>query len=207
MDISTLSRILERQTLKTTTSLAGYGGTKDTLVDLVPFTEIGIHSMTLLFAELIKHAQLQAKGIDDMEDWLSNVGQEIGIRIHILLANRDRNLRKEIRILNILYYIHQQFYKAAFGKAADSVEKSNDSPDSFMIIDNCPVLSQFISVPKDLSNFNPNVFVAGMIQSVLSHIGFPASVSAHSQPTSEYPLRTVFLLRFSSESIQREPYS
>ena len=35
-----------------------------------------------------------------------------------------------------------------------------------MISDNDPLLSKYISVPKELSSFNPGSFVAGIVEAV-----------------------------------------
>ncbi|PJF17552.1 hypothetical protein PSACC_02603 [Paramicrosporidium saccamoebae] len=107
--------------------------------------------------------------------------------------------RRENRLLNALYYVHNTYYRSVFGKVADSLERSNDAADEYMIIDLKPVTAKYISVPKELSQFCCSAFVAGMIEAVLTAMDFPAKVSAHTQPQEGYPSRTVFLIKFSAE--------
>jgi Transport protein particle (TRAPP) component len=53
--------------------------------------------------------------------------RKVGIRELELLSSRDRNLKREIRLLPILLFINTQFWKNLFGKAADSLEKGTDN--------------------------------------------------------------------------------
>ncbi len=121
--------------------------------------------------------------------------------MHQLYCLREKVTRRENRLLNALYYVHSSFYKVAFGRAADSIESSNESPDEckraassggparlrrglgryhphadapclVMIIDQTPLTSKFISLPKELSQLNCNAFIAGMIQAVLAALDF-----------------------------------
>lgn len=81
-----------------------------------------------------------------------------------------------------------------------------------MIIDNDPFVNQFVSVPRELSQLNCAAFVAGIVEGACDGAGFPARVSAHSlkAPTKEeaelWPGRTVFLVKFRPEVLEREQY-
>jgi hypothetical protein len=65
-----------------------------------------------------------------------------------------------------------------------------------MLIDNDPMVSSYISVPKEMSQLNCAAFVAGIIEAVLDGCLFPSRVTAHSVPTDQYPGKTVFLSAF-----------
>lgn len=110
-----------------------------------------------------------------------------------------------------------------------------DTPDEYMIIDNEPLVNAYISVPREMSQLNCAAYVAGMIEGVCDGSGFPARVTAHSVgnqaahgggggggqeagaaagaaapdggPVQEmWPGKTVFLVKFSGEVIEREAY-
>ena len=91
-----------------------------------------------------------------------------------------------------------------FNKVADELEKSQDIANEFMVIDNNPVMSQFISVPRELKQLNCNAFIAGVIEGVLDAGYFQCNVSAHTVPRDGFPLRTVFLIKFDPAVIERE---
>jgi trafficking protein particle complex subunit 5 len=63
--------------------------------------------------------------------------------------------------------IHSVLWKVLFGKVADSLEKSTEQEDEYMISDNELLLIKFISVPKEMSSLNCGAFVAGVLEAVL----------------------------------------
>ena len=96
-----------------------------------------------------------------------------------------------------------------------------------MISDNEPLVNQYISVPKEMSQLNCAAFVAGIIEGVVCGVlggpgvGFasqlygtgelgerepPAVVSAHNagEDGGMWPGKTVFLIRFSDDVVKRE---
>ena len=96
-----------------------------------------------------------------------------------------------------------------------------------MISDNEPLVNQYISVPKEMSQLNCAAYVAGIIEGVvcgllggqgvglaqqlygggdLAKLEPPAVVSAHNagEEGGMWPGKTVFLIRFSEEVVRRE---
>jgi hypothetical protein len=60
---------------------------------------------------------------------LNEFGYRVGLRMLELLVWRDRNPKREVRVLSILYFIHTALWKGLFGKQADSLEKSTENED------------------------------------------------------------------------------
>lgn len=98
-----------------------------------------------------------------------------------------------------------------------------------MIIDNEPLVNAYISVPREMSQLNCAAYVAGMIEGVCDGAGFPARVTAHSVGAQAsggadaggageggaaaggavqemWPGKTVFLVKFAKEVLEREAY-
>jgi hypothetical protein len=73
-----------------------------------------------------------------------------------------------------------------------------------MITDNIPLISQFISVPKEFGQLNVGAFTAGIIEGILDAAYFQASVTAHTVEQDGYSLRTVFLIKFDHAVMERE---
>jgi hypothetical protein len=90
-----------------------------------------------------------------------------------------------------------------------------------MISDNEPLVNAYVSVPREMSQLNCAAFVAGVVEGVCDGAGFKtASVGAHwavdpaaaaerekeggSQAERMWPGKTVFLLRFADEVLERE---
>jgi len=132
-------------------------------------------------------------------------GYAVGQRLGELLLWRDgRTAKRETRILGILQFITTQLYRAIFSKPADALEKSRENEDEYMISDNDPMVNTFISVPKEMNQLNCGAFIAGIIEAVLDGNAFPAKVTAHTVGTDLWPGKTVFLIKFAPEVLERE---
>jgi hypothetical protein len=136
---------------------------------------------------------------------LNELGYRVGIRALDLLVWREKNSKRETRVLGMLYFIHTTVWKAMFGKQADSLEKSTENEDECMlthplcqfspfyvyqqielfnsyselfidmISDNDPMVSKFISIPKDVSQLNCGAFMAGIVEAIMDGCQFVSS--------------------------------
>jgi len=127
--------------------------------------------------------------------------------------------------MSILQFVSSAVWKSLFGKAADSLERSIDHSDEYMIVDYEPITSSFVSVPSDLGQLSADAYISGIIAGVLEGSGFPARVTAHTVPMEEgeYPSKSsggvgssavsgllqrkdkaVFLVKFSKEVLARD---
>jgi len=89
-------------------------------------------------------------------------------------------------------------WKTLFGKEADRLEHANDDERTYYIIEKDPLVSRFISVPRDKSNLNCAAFMAGIVEAVLRGCNFPAKVSAH------WHKGTAFMIKFEDSVITRD---
>lgn len=119
---------------------------------------------------------------------------------------RERPGRRESGIVPMLQFVSAALWPALFGRPADALEKSTDKAHTYMIRDDEPLVGSFISVPKDMSRFNPASFMAGILRGVLDGAGFPCTVQAVSVPAPEGAVRdrTVFLVTFDEAVAARE---
>ncbi len=126
--------------------------------------------------------------------------------------------------MNILQFVSTQVWKALFGKNADSLERSIDNADEFMIVDYEPLTSTFVSVPADFGQLSVDAYMSGIVAGVLTGAGFSARVTAHSVALEEgdhspgpsntnnglgssLPPRkskAVFLVKFAKEVLERD---
>ncbi|KAI1753529.1 putative SPP30 protein [Xylaria castorea] len=141
-------------------------------------------------------------------------GHPIGLKLLDLLLYREpaRSQTRALNIITLLHFIKINVWQHLFGQAADGLEKSSDpsKPDEYMIIDNEPLVNRYISVPRDMSQLNCAAYVAGIIEGVCDGSAFPARVTAHSVGKQEegemWPGRTVFLVKFAPEVMERETF-
>ncbi|KAH7067340.1 NO signaling/Golgi transport ligand-binding domain-containing protein [Paraphoma chrysanthemicola] len=178
--------------------------------------ELSRAAFAYLFIEMIAYAQKGAKDVGDLEQKLNQQGYPIGLRLLDLLLSRSSNPLASIRptrILPLLQFIAQQVYRHLFGRPADALERSGTDAGQYMIFDNEPLVNHYISLPKELSSLNCAAFVAGVIEGVCDGAGFPTEgVTAHSVGEQEdgkegkgmWPGKTVFLIKFKPEVLERE---
>jgi trafficking protein particle complex subunit 5 len=94
-----------------------------------------------------------------------------------VICFRERSSKREIKLIGILSFIHTSVWKTLFGKAADSLERSIEQEDEYMIIENDTLVNRFISVPKDFGNLNCAAFAAGIVHGILDCADFVCSRS------------------------------
>ncbi|ORX50551.1 TRAPP I complex [Hesseltinella vesiculosa] len=166
--------------------------------------EVSLGAQAFLFSEILQYTQKRVNGIQDLEQKLNELGYRAGIRMLELLSWREKASKRETRVLGVLYFIHNVVWKYLFGKQADSLEKSTENEDEYMISDNEPILSRYISVPKELSQLNCNAYIAGIVEACLDGYQFPARVTAHTVPIDGFPQRTTILIKLDKDVLQRE---
>uniref|UniRef100_A0A0B7JYS5 Trafficking protein particle complex subunit n=1 Tax=Bionectria ochroleuca TaxID=29856 RepID=A0A0B7JYS5_BIOOC len=148
--------------------------------------EISQASFAYLFGEMITYAQRRVKGIQELEQRLNVQGHSIGLKLLDLLLFREpaRSQQRPTTIIALLHFIKQTVWQHLFARQADRLEKSAnpDTPDEYMIIDNEPLVNQFVSVPREMSQLNCAAF------------------------GEMWPGKTVFLVKFRSEVVEREAF-
>lgn len=103
---------------------------------------------------------------------LHELGRDVGSRVIDLYFVRERNSKRETKLINMLLFIKTTLWKCLFGKEAEKLEHANDDDRTYYIIEKDPLVNKFISVPKDKGSLNCATFSAGIIEAVLSNCGF-----------------------------------
>ncbi|PHH68568.1 hypothetical protein CDD82_472 [Ophiocordyceps australis] len=173
--------------------------------------ELSHASFAYLFGEMVTYAQRRVKGIQELEQRLNCQGYPIGIKLLDLLLYREpaRTQLRPLTIITLLHFIKQNVWQHLFGRQADRLEKSNnpDTPEEYMIIDNEPLVNRYISVPREMSQLNCAAYVAGIVEGVCDGADFAARVTAHTVGEGDmWPGKTVFLVKFRPEVMERETY-
>ncbi|GAA5963435.1 hypothetical protein JCM3765_003071 [Sporobolomyces pararoseus] len=218
----------DSSTSTTTTTIGGGGGgglrgKRESLIYERPLTrsrgtEISLTSWNFLFGEIIQYTQKQVIGISEFEKKLNVLGYRVGMRLIELLSIRDSLYpihtstlsrsppppSRNLRLLPLLTYIHSNLYRYLFGKVADSLERSTENQDEYMIGDDEMLITKNVEVPKEMKELSCAALVAGIIEAVMDGNGFPARVTAHSVPTEQFPKRTVLLIKLDQRVLERE---
>lgn len=116
------------------------------------------------------------------------------------LAAVINNMRpRDLKILDILQFIHGTVWTYLFGHTSDDLVKSSERDNEYMIVDNLPMLTQFIPAGRSC-----DYFTCGIIQGFLNSAEFLCRVSAHSMPQDEFDQRTVYLIQFDKHVLERD---
>ncbi|KAJ2091148.1 protein particle complex subunit [Coemansia sp. RSA 986] len=166
--------------------------------------KVSLSAFAFLFAEMIRYTQNRVLGIQDLETKLNELGQRVGVRVFELTMSREKTVRRETRVLQMLVYINSVVWRALFDKPADSLERSTDNEDEYMITDNEPAILKYISVPKEMASFSPGAFISGIVEAIAACCQCPARVTSHVVPVDGLPVRTVILLKFDKDVMERE---
>lgn len=159
---------------------------------------IDLSAFSLLFCELVEYSQGKSSTIQELQNRLSDAGKHIGYRVIDLIVNRDKNYRRENRVINMLMFIRTVFWRTLFNKDADKLEQANDDNSIYYIIESEPITNKFISMPKDKGNFNCASFIAGIIEAALEQCCFPSKVTVH------WHQGTTFMIKFDESVMKRE---
>lgn len=167
---------------------------------------INLSLFSYLYCEIVNFLYKKSNDICQLEHKLNVLGYQVGQRFLELVKLREgfKNEVRETKIIGILRFIHGPFWKYIFGQSADELEKSQEHSNEYMIIDKLPIVSKYVSVPKEYDNLNCSSFISGIIEGALDSSNFFANVTAYTDPINKYPLRTVFLIRFEDLVITRE---
>jgi hypothetical protein len=141
------------------------------------------------------------------EDRLNGQGRSIGLKLLDLLLYREpgRTQLRALSIIEVLKFITTVMWRHLFARTADALEKSSnpERPEEYMISDNDPLVNQFVSVPREMSQLNCAAFVAGIVEGACDAAGFAAAVTAHGVEGELWPGKTVFLVKFRPDVVER----
>ncbi|KTG45462.1 hypothetical protein cypCar_00000765 [Cyprinus carpio] len=153
-----------------------------------PKTEVSVSAFALLFSEMVQYCQSRVYSVSELQARLADMGQGVGASLLDVLVMREKNGKRETKVLNILLFI----------KEADKLEQANDDDKTYYIIEKEPLINAYISVPKENSTLNCAAFTGGIVEAILTHSGFPAKVTVH------WHKGTTLMIKFDEAVIARD---
>jgi len=159
---------------------------------------MNLSSFSLLFCELVEYSQAKSSTIQELQTRLAEAGKHIGYRIVDLILIREKNFRRETRVVNMLMFLKTVIWRALFNKEADKLEQATNDDSTYYLIETNPITNKFISIPKDKGNFNCALFIAGIVEAALEQCCFPNKVTVH------WHQGTTFMIKFDESVMKRE---
>uniref|UniRef100_A0A914VJH4 Trafficking protein particle complex subunit 5 n=1 Tax=Plectus sambesii TaxID=2011161 RepID=A0A914VJH4_9BILA len=161
-------------------------------------SEVNISTFALLFSEMIRYSQNRVNTVHELQTKLSELGHFVGSRLLDVIVFREKGYKRETKLLSMLMFVKGSVWRNLFGKEADKLERSNEDPCTYLLIEKDPLVNTFISVPKDKASLNCASFIAGIVQAVLEGSNFPCKVTAH------WHNGTTYMIQFEESVIARE---
>lgn len=171
--------------------------------------EVASSAFYFLFSEIVQSCIRQN---NDLEKQLEEMGQPLGIRFLELISIREKGLKKETTVVNVLMLIKNNLWPLLFNKNNCVVEQHMDQENIYMIKEVEPnICNLYACLPRGQYHSNCAAFIAGIIQGLLEAAKFPAQVSAVFDDTNEAKpdespeeKKTVYLIKFDEDVIARE---
>ena len=144
---------------------------------------------------MVQYCESRVQLASELQSKLAEIGYNVGQRVVEVMLIREKNFRREIRLISMLIFIRNKVWLHLFGKEADKLEQANDDKntcrlhfdfsyricfkDFFFnlcfidyIIEHEPIVNKFISVPKDKKFINCAAFIGGIIEAILNECNF-----------------------------------
>lgn len=160
--------------------------------------EVSLSCFALLFSEVVQYCQNRVYTVPELQARLHELGQDVGTRVIDIYFVRERSSKRETKLTNMLLFVKTTLWKNLFGKEAEKLEHANDDERTYYIIEKESLVNMFISVPKDKGSLNCASFIAGIVEAVLTHCGFPCKVTAH------WHKGTTYMVKFEDFVIARD---
>ncbi|KAE9552071.1 hypothetical protein FO519_004728 [Halicephalobus sp. NKZ332] len=144
--------------------------------------EINLSTFALLFAEMVKYAHNKVSTVQELQEKLAEYGRFVGVRLLDVIVLREKSYKRDTKLLSMLMFIKGTVWKNLFNKEADKLERSNDDPCRYFLIEKDPLVNTFISLPKDKSNLNCASFIAGIVEAFLTY----GQLITQVQPQAKY---------------------
>lgn len=133
---------------------------------------VSLSVLSLIFSEMVQYQTKKICNAIDFQLTLEHVGRTIGTRVLEMFCYRDRLTKREQGVISILQFISTSCWKVLFGKAADSLERSTENENEYMIVDTEPMTNHFVSIPNYLGHLNCAAFLAGIVVGILESAKF-----------------------------------
>lgn len=70
-----------------------------------PKTEVSVSAFALLFSEVVQYCQSRVYSVTELQARLAELGQRVGASLLDVLVLREKNGKRETKVLNILLFI------------------------------------------------------------------------------------------------------
>ncbi|XP_075249972.1 trafficking protein particle complex subunit 5-like [Convolutriloba macropyga] len=129
--------------------------------------EINLSAFALLFREMVNYCDSRVTTIEDQHAKLCEMGKHVGSRYLELVWFREKQYKRENRLIHLLTFVQKNLWRALFNKEIDNLEQQVDSENAiYYLIEKEPLVNRL--VPVEGSGLNCAAFNAGIVQGKVS---------------------------------------
>jgi hypothetical protein len=78
--------------------------------------EVSLSCFALLFSEVVQYCQNKSHTVPELQNRLHELGRKVGVKLIDLYFLRERNGKREIKLLNILLFVKSTLWKVCYIK-------------------------------------------------------------------------------------------
>ncbi|KAK2964167.1 putative Trafficking protein particle complex subunit 5 [Blattamonas nauphoetae] len=164
-----------------------------------PRGEVNVSAFGHLYCAAFDYCKRRCKTLPEISAKLESLGYDVGHRTLELLGYRTKEKTHETRIstmftktlLGVWNYLFTSDYKLL---------KYTDEQRPYGIRDSQPLTNLYMQPPAEWKNFDPSIFIAGIIKGVLCASDFPCIVLVY--PSTDGTVE--FIPTFEDEVLERE---
>lgn len=171
---------------------------------------VSLSALAFLYMEIVRRHFRASSTLPQVERALNSMGYPIGARVlaleslranfsHSVASSGKSNTATRLSAnVDVLHFVTGPIWQSLFGKPADSLERSTDNPNNYLVVDNDPLFTRHIAngIPQEYASLNCEAFVAGILEGILDAAYCKCEVSAHALPSQGFPAKTVYLVKF-----------
>ena len=136
---------------------------------------LGDSVFSLLYCQLVEYHQNRVKHVDELERRLHAAGYEVGLRLCDKFFFKERGMKRETRVLDILLRLKTHFWRHLFCKEADQLDQATDKDGMYYLTEFDNVVVRHTLTSNSLS---AAAFLAGIASAFLHGSGFKCDVKA-----------------------------
>ena len=120
--------------------------------------QISLSAFAYLFSELVQYCEHRVQLVSELQSKLSEIGYNVGQRIVDIMMIREKNYKRETRLINMLIFIRSKVWIQLFGKEADKLEQANDDKNTckFYNFDHFHSLTKFLFIYQQITSSKGN---------------------------------------------------
>lgn len=168
--------------------------------------EVSESAFLFLFSEMVQYCLKKDKST--LAEQLEELGYPIGPKFLELLCFRDKGCKKELKIVEILFFISKSLWPCAFNKTISSIEQHAEYNHMYMLKEENSLCNRYACLHRGQKSVNCSAFAAGLVEGLLNAAGFSCRVIAYFDSDDgkgeNFEEKTTYVIYFAPEIVERD---